>query len=136
MKVKFICLNLWLGGKLLEQILSFLEREKPDILAVQEVYDSKGGLEERFRSTAIIKKFCAFKYHFFSPSCTAVFPDKKIPAGNAIFSKFPIVDSDTIFTFSSFAEVDNYEDPTETDFSLVPRNLQHAKININNVKIK
>jgi endonuclease/exonuclease/phosphatase family metal-dependent hydrolase len=136
MKIKFICLNLWFGGKLFEPIIEFLQREKPDILAVQEVYDSKDKkIEDRFRSVEEIKKRLGFKYDFFSPACVAVFPDKKIPAGNAIFSHFPISKSNTIFIHSSFGEVENYEAPIAIDFSFTPRNMQHAEIKINNNKL-
>jgi endonuclease/exonuclease/phosphatase family metal-dependent hydrolase len=136
MRIKIICLNLWLGGKLLEPALEFIKKEKPDILAVQEAYDAKDErLEERFRSIEVIKKKCGFEYVFFSPSCMAVFPDKKIPAGNAILSRFPFLDSKTTFIYSSFREEENYELPTVTDFSYIPRNLQHVLIEVSDTKL-
>jgi endonuclease/exonuclease/phosphatase family metal-dependent hydrolase len=134
MRIKIICLNLWLGGKLIDPILEFIKKENPDVLAVQEAYDSKNEkLERRFRSMEVILKACGFEYCFFSPACIAVFPDKKVPAGNAIFSKFPIIDTDEKFIYSSFSEVENYEEQS-AGFSF-PRNLQHAVIDVGSKKI-
>jgi len=135
MKIKFICLNLWLGGKLFEPILEFIRKENPDILAVQEAYDAKGeNLEERFRSVDVIKENCGFEYQFFSATCDAVLPEGKIPAGNAIFSRLPIVKTDTIFYHSSFKEVDSYEAPGG-DYSQTPRNVQHAVIKADDTEL-
>ncbi|MFA6193541.1 MAG: endonuclease/exonuclease/phosphatase family protein [Parcubacteria group bacterium] len=135
MRIKFICLNLWLGGKLFDPILEFIKKENPDILAVQEVYDAEDeSLEARFRSMEVIKEKCGFEYQFFSATCDAVLPEGKIPVGNAIFSHFPIVESNTIFYHSSFREVDNYENPGG-DYSLTPRNIQHALIKVGETEL-
>jgi len=128
MKIKFACLNLWFGGKLFEPILEFVKKENPDILAVQEAYDANDkNLEDRFRSMDVIKEACGFEYQFFSATCNVILPEGKIPAGNAIFSRLPIMKTETIFYCSSFKEVNNYETPGG-DYSLTPRNLQHAVI--------
>jgi endonuclease/exonuclease/phosphatase family metal-dependent hydrolase len=135
MKLKFINLNLWLGGILFDEILEFLKEEKPDILAVQEAYNSKNlNLEKRFRSVDVLKNECSFKYNFFSPTCFAVLDDKKIEAGNAIFSNFPIIETNTIFFDVPFGEVLNYEIPGG-DYSMTPRNIQHAVIKAENTNL-
>lgn len=126
---------MWLGGKLSDSILEFIKNEKPDILAVQEVYDSKDEkLEKRFHLIEIIKEECNFQHVFFSPACMAILPEGKIPAGNAIFSRFPFLNSETTFTYSEFKEISNYEMP-DGDFSLTPRNLQYVMLEINDVKV-
>ena len=134
-RVKFVCLNLWIGGKLFDDILDFLKKESPDILVVQEAYNSKDkNWENRLRSIEIFKKECNFPYNFFSPACIAVLEDKEVEAGNAIFSRFPIVKSDTIFFDVPFKKIFNYE-TINSDYSLTPRNLQHAVIKINNTNL-
>lgn len=41
MKIKVLCLNVWEGGKLMENLLDFVRREDPELLALQEVYDGR-----------------------------------------------------------------------------------------------
>ncbi len=109
-----------------EPILEFLKKEKPDILAVQEAYNGRYfDLEKRLRSIDVLKG--EFSYEFFSPACIAVLKEGKFEAGNAIFSNLPIIETNTAFFEIPFGEVANYETPG-SDFSLTPRNLQHAVI--------
>lgn len=134
MHIKFICLNLWLGGKLFEPVLEFLKREKPDILALQEVYDGKDPkLERRFRSMEVLKEELSFSHEFFSPACVDVREEGKIVNGNAVFSRFPVVDSKTVFFDVPFGERTNFEGPG--DFTQTPRNIQYAEIEIGDKKI-
>lgn len=133
MKLKFICLNLWLGGKLFDEILDFLNKEKPDILAVQEAYDSKDeNMEKRFRSIEILKSL--FTDYYFSPTCQAVLEKGKVTAGNAIFSNFPIIEKKYTFFDVPYKEVNNYES-ANGDYSLTPRNIQHALIKVQDAEL-
>jgi len=136
MQIKFICLNLWLGGKRFDSILKFLAQEQPDILALQEAYDGHdSSWERRFRSIGIISGICMFPYHFFSPACVAIVNDHvRVEAGNAIFSLFPIIESDATFFDVPFGEVNNYE-TSGGDFSQTPRNLQRAMIPVGNTHV-
>ncbi len=129
--MKFICLNLWLGGILFDDISGFLEKEQPDILVVQEAYQNLDtSLERRFRSVEVLKEKLEYPYVFFAPACTAVLDETlRVEAGNAIFSRFPIIESHTTFFDVPYGEVLNYETPGG-DYSQTPRNLQHAKITV------
>lgn len=137
MRVKFICLNLWLGGKLFEPMLDFLKKENVDILALQEVYDGKNAkLEKRFRSMDILAKKFDMPHYFFSPACVDVRKEGKITNGNAVFSRFPIIESKTTFFDIPFGERTNYEDFSEKrDFTQTPRNIQTATLKINSQEI-
>ncbi len=124
MNVKFICLNLWSGGILIDNILDFLSVEKPDILAVQEVY--KGS--ETYNALDLITTHSGFKYLSFAPTYTTTKSGIVVEHGNAVFSRFPIITTDTIFYDIPYDE--NFKEP-EKDFSSCPRNLQHVVIRIN-----
>ncbi len=39
MKLKVICLNIWIGGIFFDEIVDFLQKEDADILLLQEVYN-------------------------------------------------------------------------------------------------
>jgi endonuclease/exonuclease/phosphatase family metal-dependent hydrolase len=134
MNIKFICLNLWLGGKLFDPMLDFLKEEKPDILALQEIYDGKDPrLEKRFRSLEVLRKELGLLYDFFSPTCIDVRAEGKIENGNAIFSRFPIVNSNTIFFDIPFGERTDFEGGG--DYSFTPRNMQRAEIKLQNANL-
>lgn len=134
MRLKFVCLNLWLGGKLFPQIINFLNQEKPDILVAQEVYNAKiPGREDRFYSTEILKKNCGFSFDFFSPACIDVRPEGKIENGNVILSKFPITKTKTVFFDVPFGERTDVEGGS--DYSMTPRNLQCAEIQFDKKKL-
>lgn len=136
MRIKFICLNLWLGGKLFDSILELLEREQPDILAMQEAYDGHNvSWERRLRSMDVINKTGLFTHSSFAPTCNAILDQNiTVEAGNAVFSRFPILESKTTFFDIPFGEVKNYETPGG-DYSQTPRNLQQALIQINDASV-
>lgn len=134
MRVKFISLNLWIGGILFEEILEFLKKEKPDILALQEAYNGKNpNFEKRYRSLHALNNELDFPYQSFSPAVIDVLKFGKVEQGNAILSKFPIVETKTVFYDVSLQERTLAESPG--DFSFTPRNLQHAGIETNSAKL-
>jgi len=127
MKFKFISINIWLGGKLFDNLVEFIQRENPDILALQEVHNGKGKLPRNLKTIEEFKKKFNFEYISFAPAYLNVTPNGKIPSGNSIFSKFPIKEDKITFTSSLFEE-QTFEKRKTWDS--VPRNLQHTKINI------
>ena len=57
MKLKFITLNIWDGGRLLANIIDFLNQENPDIVCLQEVNNlTDPQVELRYRSFQYFKK--------------------------------------------------------------------------------
>lgn len=127
MRIKLVCLNIWIGGKLLDAAMDFLKQEKPDILAMQEVYGGKNpGLEARLRTFEFIKQELGYPHAFFSPATLDILKEGNIEQGNAIFSKFPISRTSTIFFDVPLQERTNIEGPG--DFTFNPRNLQCAVI--------
>jgi len=58
MKIKFITLNILHGGELLDSILEFLNKEDPDIIALQEVCESKDlSLPKNLRTTSVLTEY-------------------------------------------------------------------------------
>lgn len=129
MKLKVICLNLWQGGKLFENIKSFIAEEKADMLALQEVHDAPPPRQEEWRSPGALARTLGYKHYAFAPAFAKVIHSgHKSQKGNTILSRFPITSSSAIF----------YDVPyngtfTETpgDYRYTPRNLQHGEIDIN-----
>ncbi|MFH1180994.1 MAG: endonuclease/exonuclease/phosphatase family protein [bacterium] len=132
MKFKFITLNLWFGGVLFDAILDFLKKENPDILACQEIYDSKDlFLDKRYRSFGVLKNELKYGWASFAPTFSDELVKGKSEQGNAIFSRFPIISSKTIFYDVPYSA--NYLVPLTGPF-YVPRNLQQAAIKAGDIE--
>lgn len=90
MKIKFITLNIWQGGMLFDNAVEFIKKEKPDILCLQEVYDSHNQeLELRFRTFEELQERLFWLPHsVFAP--TVIDSMTKALWGSAVFSRFEI----------------------------------------------
>jgi endonuclease/exonuclease/phosphatase family metal-dependent hydrolase len=101
--MKLLQLNMW-GGRLEPQILNLVKSENPDILCLQEIQAAIGA-----------------DHIFMSPVFTLNYMNRKADFGNCIISKYPIKDTETIFTGKQYiADFDFLNhDPNM-------RNLQHA----------
>lgn len=128
MEFKIINLNVWLGGKLMPQILDFLEQENADILNLQEV--RKGDTKNPDIEQAIKEKL-EYEYSFFTPAFFDTV--ENCDSGNLILSKYPIVKTDYKFLFGQYKIHEHGQDPNY--FSTLPRIIQHATIDINGTKI-
>lgn len=128
MKVKFLCLNLWQGGNLMEDIFEFIKKENPDILALQEVYDGHNPKWDRkYRSMEVFNKELSYKYSHFAPAYLDNRDIGKIEYGNAVFSKFPIKSSKVVFYDIPYR--DDYVEKFE-NFPLASRNLQQVTLDL------
>ena len=133
MKIRFVTLNIWEGGRLFDNVVRFIKRENPDILALQEVYDGKTSkFEKRFRTFEIFKKELGFSNSVFTPAFLDTQSIGDIEQGNAIFSKFPILIQKAIFFDKSYSKL-NGENPE--NFELFPPILLYVTIALRNIKL-
>ena len=127
MKIKFITLNIWHGGVLFQNVVDFLKKERPDILCIQEVYDSHDKtLEKRFRAMEEFQKeFEWLPYSKFAP--TVIDRATKAPWGNAVLSKFEITYSQNHMFNLPIVEKDMpiVEDPMAAE---TPQGMLETKI--------
>lgn len=133
MQITYLSLNIWSGGTLFDNLLSFLKKENAGILALQEVYDGKNPLWERqFRSFHILQQELGFEYSSIAAHVIDLRHFGKVPQGNAIFSKFPIITEDVVFFDEPLGE---RSEETETDWSNWPCNLQHVIVGLGEKKL-
>lgn len=121
MTIKFITLNLWQGGLLFDDIIAFIKKERPDIIALQEV-----------QTLSVFQKVLDYKYFFYSPAFLDERKKDTILNGNAIFSRYPIVANKTVFYDVMFGSVNK---SNLNDFTFIPRNLQLTTIRIDNTNL-
>lgn len=123
MTFKHINLNLYEGGLFFDAILDFFEKEKPDVVALQEVFNGTDPtLEENFRSMEVLKDFFRGWDYFYAPEFMLVRPEGKLEIGNAIFSRFPITHKKVTDFGIPYGEFDAF--PPQGDFGRHPKNIQ------------
>ncbi|MFA5778481.1 MAG: endonuclease/exonuclease/phosphatase family protein [Candidatus Paceibacterota bacterium] len=130
MRIKFLNLNIWYG-KLLESVVEFIKRENPDVVSLQEVCDGEKMSPKWLNSWGTLKKELSYKHVSFAPTFYVVENGIKVNQGQAILSKYPILNEETFFYDVPYGE---FIFSTE-DFSLVPRNLQYVILNVQGKKL-
>lgn len=129
MKFKFIHCNILNGGRLMDNLIEFLVREQPDILALQEVFDGREPTPEpRFRSIAVIKTATGLAHVSFAPTQNQVVGDSTLPYGNAVLSRFPAAQQAVWFYDVPFQ--DHLVVDERRGFTRFPCNLQHVTIDL------
>lgn len=126
MQIKIISLNTWYGGKLFEETVAFLKKENADILLLQEVYNSEDiTLADNYRSFSLLSRLLNLEHAFFAPAFKQNLGNFKVDQGNAILSRWPITNQNTIFYDTPY-DPDYTESPLK--FEYIARNLQTADI--------
>ncbi|HEX7964056.1 MAG TPA: endonuclease/exonuclease/phosphatase family protein [Candidatus Saccharimonadales bacterium] len=125
MQVKVICLNLWRGGLLMDGIIDYLNKERPDVLMLQEVLACDDpAAPERFHSLETLKRRLSWEHEsVFAPAFLDNAEDYRNESGNAVISRFPIKAHHVTPYDTPFAE--RTERNAEA-FAATPRNLQHV----------
>ncbi len=128
MRIKYLSLNVWLGGKLWDTMVDFLKREDADIVALQEVYGGEDPkLEKRLRTLHALAQEMPYPYTAFAPAMIDNLDNLNLPWGNAVLSKFPITHEEAIFFDVPFGE--RKAGINAAEYS--PRNMVHATIDVN-----
>lgn len=110
----------------MDEILAFLKREDADVVFMQEVYDGHDSAWERkFRSMDVLRDVLSYSHEHFAPAFLERTDFGKVEQGNAILSKFPILESQVYFYDQPYSE---REDRVEY-FETTPRNLQRVAVN-------
>lgn len=133
MLLKCISLNLWNGGILFERAVEFLQKERADIVFLQEVYNGKSNLlDRRYRSFSLLKNLLKYQYEHFSPAYYRTVGSKQVQQGNAIYTNFPIISTAEIFYDIPYRQWNIH---TVRDAVLCPRNLQHVILKIGKIHL-
>ncbi len=123
----FLSLNLLHGGELFEQIKSFIKEVNPDILCLQEAQVGIGSsLPRSYRTVEELQKILPGFQHYFSSAMLWQREKADVEFGNLIFSRFPIIQKNTVFFDVPYQTV--IDDSQKTDFSREPRNMQIVEV--------
>lgn len=130
--VKIMQINVQMGYSL-PRLVDLIREEAPDIICSQENFQTVEpiSIEDSYQVLAHVQKAGEFKQVFFSPSWSSKVFNTRLDFGNAIFSKFPIVDQQTIFISQSYIS-----NQTAKNWEFNARNLQLCTIRIGQKPIK
>lgn len=130
--MKLLQLNMWMG-RLTRQIVSLIEHENPDIITAQEVFNVDGSVvfpDRMFDLAKYVQDAGGFEYVYFSPTFDTQIAHETAPFGNAIFSKLPIIASETIITHGKLVH-----DMTAQNYIENTRNAQFVTLTIGDTNV-
>lgn len=113
-------------GRLTRQILPLIEREDPDIITAQEVFSTKATIpfpDTTFNLLQLVEDL-GYEHVYFSPTWSMTATGEVVEFGNAIFSKYPLLQPETIFT-NGHHQADIHADTYEPNH----RNAQFVVVN-------
>ncbi len=125
--MRLVQLNIW-QGRIMTHLLKLFDDLQPDIACLQEVMSSSEVVvtpERMFNSLQLIQERIDLKYVYFSPTFRATYSGVTTEFGNAILSRYPLDDCQTVFTNGSFIP-----DYTPKTFSVNVRNMQIVKVKV------
>lgn len=131
MKIKLININVWWGGKhLWNNLVDYLKKEQPDIVIMQEAFDSTEiNVPEYLKTTESLKQILGFPYSEYGEELVLDNGDLNCSMGNAMLSKFELSNKHVEFIHrDGTARVDDRDRSTIENF---PRNILHCQTNIN-----
>ena len=132
MRLKIICLNIWIGGILFDEAVSFLKSQQPDIVLLQEAYNGEdSSLATQHRTYTALKEQLQFPYSHFASAFLEELNGQYIQQGNAILSKYPLEELAVVFYDEPFGVRDN----RRAAFHQTPRNLQHVVVDVQDTKL-
>lgn len=134
MIIKLLTLNIWLGGKMMDEVIDFLSKENADIVLMQEVFNGEDQeLDRRFRTMQVLKSSLGYKYSDFAP-CYRDFDHTNGMAqrGNGILSKLPITSSEVSYFSVPYNETHR---DIPSMYADCPNNLQHVEVEAGEQKL-
>src|SRR3989344_564607 len=127
MQVKFLQINIWLGGRIWGSLIDFIKKENPDIITAQEIYSNRGENNgNNLYTFSDLQKMLQYPHTNFVPEFIHIRGEGRLEQGNAVFSKLPLVDSSSRYFVGSFGEFDESIQRVGDE----PRNLQHVTLDI------
>lgn len=122
-----VSVNVSHGGEFMDPLLEFLKKEWPDILCIQEAFNEHSeDLPPQFRTIDILSQELSFDHHYFAACYKNDFKGYVGEKGNAIFSRFPIIETKNTFYDLPYTLVVE----KGFNFEKTPRALQKAVIKL------
>lgn len=136
MQCKFLTLNIWHGGLLMDHLLPFLQNEQADIMCLQEVNDAGAkGSPAHFRSVETLKRYFPGYYFAFDSGMKVIYKEGAAEHGLLTISRFPIKSHQLIYFTGSYTEIPNPLPGPAPDYRTYPAHMQKVEIELNEKKL-
>lgn len=120
----------WGGKETWENIVAYLHEEQPDILMLQEVYNStEPNVPTYLSAYTSLKEKLGYSYTEYEPQFNMKHGEDYGALGLAIFSKFPLLEKSVLWLQGNGVREVDHDD--EEGVPTQPRNLLHCKTEIN-----
>lgn len=96
--MKVLQINVWMG-RLAKGLIRYIEKEQPDIICIQEAFNSDFTVpypDRMYTILQLLKEASGLEYEYFSMRYSIDVMDGTVPYGNAILSRFPFQSTDTV----------------------------------------
>ncbi len=111
----------------MNDILELIGQEQPDVVALQEVYDGHDAqLEPKFRSMDVLRAALRYPHEHFAPGFLERTEFGKVEQGNAVLSRFPIIESHVTPGDVPYGE----REDKPAYYEHTPRNLQRVALEL------
>jgi endonuclease/exonuclease/phosphatase family metal-dependent hydrolase len=128
--MKLIQINA-LMGRVAPKLVDFIKSEQPDIICMQEVFNSPTDVplpNNQFNIGSAVKAASGLEYEFFAMTESVDVAGHEVPFGNAIYSRYPILGHETCACGRVVRHIDNDNSPGLGEHQ--PRNAQIVKLDI------
>ncbi len=134
MKIKLITLNVCKQINIQDKAIDFINKENPDVVLLQEMYNGEDPkLELRYRTLKEFRNNLKLPYWKFAKNFRDITSKDHVDAeqGNAILSRFSIVDFKNMHFDIQYTTLYDYED--QGNYSQLPQNMLYAKLDLERV---
>lgn len=133
MQIKVVSLNIW-RGEILQNLVQFIKDQNADIFLFQEVYDGKDKmlLPPAYRFYEYFKELFPEYHGVYAPVLCDITKHGDIDEGLAIFSKFPVTASKTVFFDIPYTKFDNN---AKKSFEDNPQAILLAQFDVNGTPV-
>jgi endonuclease/exonuclease/phosphatase family metal-dependent hydrolase len=121
--MKLIQFNAW-GGRLEKQVADLLQTTDPDLVCLQEIISTEGDAALAIPLETLQSQL-SYSDSYMSPAFSFNLLNKKAYFGNAVLSRLPLTNKETIFTNLQYKEDFDFD---SDDYNI--RNLQHVVVAI------
>lgn len=131
MQLKFLTLNIWHGGLIMDNLLTFLKEEEADIMCLQEVNDAGDkALPSHFRSVETLRAHFPDFHFAFDSGMKVIYKEGSAEHGLLTISRFPIISHELIYFTGSYTEIANPLPGPNPDYRTYPAHMQKAVIKV------
>lgn len=132
MRIKFLTLNTWHGGMLMQPMLDFLAQQNADIMVFQEVNKTDNPTKTNYDTNNLLHKNFPSYSLAFDAALKINYHEEGVIAehGNTALSRFPITKHELVYFDNQYTTLNNPLPGENPDYRIFPKYMQKSWISI------